>query len=131
MNEAYQDFVTKFLSIFLLLLLLSIFLFLKFLIDFVAPIGTLRVNLTLNLVLILTPSVLFEPVTSTIKKSSNQTGKVSKAILSVQNFCLKRIINNTKEILFEEKIAENKNNPKEVLETLKSLGMPSKGKGAI
>ena len=131
MNEAYQDFVTKFLSIFLLLLLLSIFLFLKFLIDSVAPIGTLRVNLTLNLVLILTPSVLFETVTSTIKKSSNQTGKVSKAILSVQNFCLKRIINNTKEILFEEKIAENKNNPKEVLETLKSLGMSSKGKGAI
>ena len=131
MNEAYQDFVTKFLSIFLLLLLLLIFLFLKFLIDFVAPTGTLRVNLTLNLVLILTPSVLFETVTSTIKKSSNQTGKVSKAILSVQNFCLKRIINNTKEILFEEKIAENKNNPKEVLETLKSLGMSSKGKGAI
>ena len=131
MNEAYQDFVTKFSSIFLLLLLLSIFLFLKFLIDFVAPIGTLRVNLTLNLVLIMTPSVLFETVTSTIKKSTNQTGKVSKAILSVQNFYLKRIINNTKEILFEEKIAENKNNPKEVLETLKSLGMSSKGKGAI
>ena len=125
MNEAYQDFVTKFLSIFLLLLLLLlIFLFLKFLIDFVAPTGTLRVNLTLNLVLILTPSVLFE-------KSNNQIGKLTKAILSVQSFCLKRIINNTKEILFEEKIAENKNNPKEVLETLKSLGMSSKGKGAI
>ena len=100
MNEAYQDFVTKFLSIFLLLLLLLlllIFLFLKFLIDFVAPIGTLRVNLTLNLVLILTPSVLFE-------KSNNQIGKLTKAILSVQSFCLKRIINNTKEILFEKKL---------------------------
>ena len=38
------------------------------------------------------------------KKSNNQTGKLTKAILSVQSFCLKKIINNTKEILFEKKL---------------------------
>ena len=29
---------------------------------------------------------------------------------------------------FEEKFAENKNNPKELWQTVKSLGMPSKGR---
>ena len=38
----------------------------------------------------------------------------------------KKIINNKKKLYFEEKIAENKNNPKELCRTLKLLGMPSK-----
>ena len=39
---------------------------------------------------------------------------------------LRKNINNKKKLYFEEKIAENKNNPKELWRTLKSLGMLSK-----
>ena len=38
-------------------------------------------------------------------------------------------INNKKKLYFEKKITENKNNPKELWQTFKSLGMPSKGGG--
>ena len=37
------------------------------------------------------------------------------------NILLKEMINNKKKLYFEEKIAENKNNPKEHWGTLKSL----------
>ena len=45
----------------------------------------------------------------------------------MQNFHLKKIINNKKKLNFEEKIVENKNSPKELWGTLKSLGRPLKG----
>ena len=35
------------------------------------------------------------------------------------------MIYNKKKLYFEENIAENKNNPKELWQTLKFLGMPS------
>ena len=37
------------------------------------------------------------------------------------------MIKNKKKLYFEEKIAENRNNPKELWRTLRFLGMPSKG----
>ena len=39
-----------------------------------------------------------------------------------------KIINNMKNLHFEGKIADNNNNPKERWRTLKSLGMPFKGR---
>ena len=57
--------------------------------------------------------MLLETVTSTIESSND------KAIL-------KKVINNKKKIYFEEKIVENRNNPKELWRTLISLCMPSK-----
>ena len=65
-------------------------------------------------------------MTSNIKNSSNQSGKLIRTILNMQNFPLKKLLFITKKLYFEEKIADNKNNPKELWRTLKSLGMPSK-----
>ena len=56
---------------------------------------------------------------STTKNSNNEQRKLKKAILNMQSFHLKR------SLYFEEKIAENKNNPKELWATSKSLRMPS------
>ena len=58
--------------------------------------------------------MLLETVTSTIESSND------KAIL-------KKVISNKKKIYFEEKIVENRNNPKELWRTLISLCMLSKG----
>ena len=58
------------------------------------------------------------------KQSARETDKVN---FKYANLSLKKNINHKKKLYFEEKIAENKNNPKELWRTLKSLGMPSKG----
>ena len=51
-------------------------------------------------------------MTSILKNPNNEAWKLTKAILSVQSFYLKKI-NNKKKLYFEEEIAENKNNLKE------------------
>lgn len=43
----------------------------------------------------------------------------------MENFHIKKVINNNKKLYFEGKIVENKNNPKKLWRTLKSPGMPS------
>ena len=45
----------------------------------------------------------------------------------MQDFLLKKLLITSKKLYFEEKITENKNNPKELWRTLKSLGMAFKG----
>ena len=59
-------------------------------------------------------------------KKFNQSGKkFTKAILIMQSFYMKN--NNKAKIHFEDKIAENENNPKEPWPPLKSPVMPFKG----
>ena len=59
-------------------------------------------------------------------KKFNQSGKkFTKAILIMQSFYMKN--NNKGKLHFEDKIAENKNNPRELWPPLKSPVMPSKG----
>ena len=62
---------------------------------------------------ILMSYILFKTVISTIKNSSRQAGKLTRTILNMQDILLKKIINK-KKLYFEEKNAENKNNPKEL-----------------
>ena len=62
-----------------------------------------------------------------IKNSSNQAEKLIRTILYMQDFHLKKLLITSKKLYFEEKITENKNNPKELWRTLKSLGMAFKG----
>ena len=58
------------------------------------------------------------------KQSGRETDKGN---FKYAKLSLKRIINNKKKLYFQEKIPENKkNNPKELWQTLKSLGMPPK-----
>ena len=45
----------------------------------------------------------------------------------MQDFHLKKLLITSKKLYFEEKITENKNNPKELWRILKSLGMAFKG----
>ena len=64
-------------------------------------------------------------------KKFKQSGKeTDKDNFKYGKLSLKKIINNKKKLYFEEKIAENKINPKELRRTLIgitfSLGMPSK-----
>ena len=59
----------------------------------------------------------FETVTSTIKNSNNHVRKSPKAIFSKLFF--KK--NKNKKLRVEEKIAENKNNPKELSRYLGTL----------
>ena len=65
---------------------------------------------------------------------STRTTESTKALIdhiltnSMQNFYLKKI-NNKKKLYSEEKIAENKNNLKELWRTLKSLSVTSQGGG--
>lgn len=56
--------------------------------------------------------MLFETVTGTIKSPSDQARKLTQTILNMQRFYLK-VIKNKNKIYFEEKMVENKNNPKE------------------
>ena len=110
-NHAHQDFITKFLSA----------------VDFVSPIRTLRVKFN--------PKPWFDIyVLNAIRNSDKhykkfkQSGReTDKDNFKYAKLSLKKIINHKKKLYFEEKIAENKNNPKQLWRTLKSLGMPSKG----
>ena len=49
---------------------------------------------------------------------------MAKTISNVQSLYLKNVINNKKKVCFEEKIAENRNNPKNIWH---NLGMAPKG----
>ena len=56
--------------------------------------------------------MLFKTVIDTITNLSNQTKKLIKIILKLQNFYLKKT--NYEKLFFEEKHSENKSNPKEL-----------------
>ena len=58
------------------------------------------------------------------KQSGRETDKDN---FKYAKLSLKKLLFIRKELYFGENIAENKNNPKELWRTLKSLGMPSKG----
>ena len=73
--------------------------------------------------------MLFETVTSTIKNPKNQANKIDKDNFNYEKLLLKNII--TIKNFTLKKNAENKNNPKELCQTLKTLGMPSKGGGNL
>ena len=62
------------------------------------------------------------------KKFKRSGREIDKGNFKYAKLLLKKVINNKKKLYFEEKIAENRNNPKELWRTLKSLGMPSKGR---
>ena len=85
-NDAYQDFVTKFLSV----------------IDFVAPIRTLRVKSN-------TKARNRDKHYRKVKHSGKEIGKRN---FKCAKLLLQKVINNKKKLCFEEKIAENRNNPK-------------------
>ena len=110
-NDSYQDFVTKFFSI----------------IDFVAPITTLRVKSNTK------PWFDIDGLNTIWKRDKHyrkfkRSGKeIDKGNLKCEKLLLKKVINNKKKLYFEVKIAENRNNVRELWRTLKSLGMPSKG----
>ena len=92
-NDTYQDFVTKLLSV----------------IGFVTPIKTLSVKSNTK------PWFDID-----FLNANNQARKMTNAILlkcansKGAKFFLKKVINDKKNLYLEEKIAENKNNPKEL-----------------
>ena len=110
-NHAYQDFVNKFLSA----------------ADSVWPIRTWRVKSNTKPWFHIYVLNAIRNRDKHYKNSSNQAGKLIRAILNMQNLHLKKIVHNKKKLHFAEKIAKNKNNPKEPWRTLKSLVVPSKG----
>ena len=110
-NDAYQDFVTKFL----------------FVIDFVAPIRTLRVKSNTKLWFDIDVLNAIRKRDKHYKKFKQSGKQIHKGNFKCAKLLLKKLIINKKKLYFEEKIAENRNNPKELWRTLKSLGMPSKG----
>ena len=111
MNKTYQEFVTKFLSV----------------IDFVAPIRTLRVKSN-------TKPWFYIDVLNAIRncdkhyRKFKRSGKeTDKGNFKYVKLLFKKVINSKKKHCFVEKITENMNNPKELWRTLKSLGMSFKG----
>ena len=110
MNYAYQDFNTKFLSA----------------VDSVSPIRALKVTSNTKPwfdIDVLNAIRNRDKHYKKIKQSGRETDKDN---FKYSKLSLEKIINNKKKLYFEEKIAENKNNPKELWRTLKSLSMPSK-----
>ena len=61
------------------------------------------------------------------KKFKQSGGETDKDNFKYAKLSLKKIINHKKKLYFEEKNVEDKNNSKELWQTLKSQGMPSKG----
>ena len=106
-NDAYQDFGLKFL----------------FVIDFVAQVRTLRAKYN-------TKPWFDVNVLDVIWNHDKRYKKLKRWGKEIdEDKCAKLLLkktNNKKKLYFEEKIAENRNNPKKLLRTLKSLGMPSK-----
>ena len=70
--------------------------------------------------------MLFETVTSTIKKIKRLGKEIDKINFKCATLLLKKVINIKKKLYFEEKIEENKSNHKELWRILKSVGMPFK-----
>ena len=109
-NDAYQDFVTKFLCV----------------VDFVAPIRTSRVKSN-------TKPWFENDVLNAIRnhdkhyRKFKRSGKeVDKGNFKCAKLLLKKVINKKKKVYFEEEFVEKKNNLKELWRNLKSLGMPFK-----
>ena len=62
-------------------------------------------------------------------KKLKQSGKeIDKGNFKCAKLLLEKVFYNKKKFYFEEKIAENRNNSKQLWWTLKSLGIPSKGR---
>ena len=109
--DTYQDFVTKFLSV----------------IDFVAPIRTFKVKSNTKPWFVIDALNTMWNCDKHYRKLKQARNKIDKGNFKCAKLLLKKVINNNKKLYFKEKIAENRNNPKELWQTLKSLGMPSKG----
>ena len=113
-NAAYNDFISIFLSV----------------IDSIAPLKSVRVKSNTK------PwfdTEIFDAIQVRDKayKRYKRFGKeTDKDSFKNARFLLKKLISNKKKQFIEEKITENKNNPKELWKTLKSLGLPSKRGGA-
>ena len=95
-NDAYQDFVTKFLSV----------------IDFVVLIGTLIVKYTAKLSLDIDILNAIRKNDKHCKKFKRSGKEIDKDNFKCAKLLLKRAFKNKKKLYFEEKIAKNKNNPK-------------------
>ena len=110
-NHAYQDFITKFLSA----------------VDSVSPIRALRVKSNTKPWFGIDVLNAIRNRDKHYKKFKQSDRKTDKDNFKYAKLSLKKIFNHKKKLYFEEKIAENKGNPKELWRTLRSLGMPSKG----
>ena len=110
-NNAYQEFVTKSLSV----------------IDFVAPIRTLRVKSNTKPWFDIDVLNAIRNCDKHYRKFKRSGKKIDKGNFKCAKLLFKKVINSKKKHCFEEKITENMNNPKELWRTLKSLGIPSKG----
>ena len=75
--------------------------------------------------------MLLDTVASTIKNSNDQARILTKAIISMQSFYLKKELMTRKNFTLKKNNAENKNNPKELWRTLKFLGMASQWEGNL
>ena len=109
-NHAYQDFITKFLSA----------------VDSVSPVRILRVKSNTKSWFNIDTLNAIRNRDKHYKKFKQSGRETEKNNFKYAKLSLKKIINHKKKLYLEEKIAENKNNPKELWRTLKSLGMPSK-----
>ena len=107
-----QHFLTKFLSV----------------IDFVGPIRTVRAKSNTKPWFIIDVLNAIRNRDKQFKKFKRSGRETVKDNFKCVKLFLKKVINSKKKLFFEEKIAENRDNPKEFWRTLKSLGMPSKGR---
>ena len=97
-NYAYQDFVTNFLSA----------------VDSVSPIRTSRVKSNTKPWFDIDVLNVIQNHDKHYKKFKLSGRKTDKDYFKYARLSLEKIINNKKKLYFEEKIAENKNNPKEL-----------------
>ena len=105
-NDAYQDFGVKFL----------------FVMDFVAQVRTLRAKYN-------TKPWFDVNVLDVIWNHDKRYKKLRRSGKEIdEDKCTKLLLKKTNS---KKKLAENRNNPKKLLRTLKSLGMPSKEGEAI
>ena len=114
-NNVYQEFVTKLLSV----------------INFVAPIRTLRVKSNTKPWFDIDVLNAIRNCDKHYRKFKRSAKEIDKGNFKSVKLLFKKVINSKKKCCFEEKITENMNNPKELWRTLKSLGMLSKEGNAI
>ena len=98
MNDFYQDFVAKFLSV----------------IGFVPPIGTLSIKSNTKPLFDIDVLNAMRNRDKHHKKSKRSGKEIEKGNFKCAKLLLKKVMINKKKLYFEEKIAENKNNPKEL-----------------
>ena len=95
-------------------------------VDSVSPIRTLRVKSNTKLWFDIDVLNAIRNRDKHYKKFQQSGMEIDRENFKYARLSPKKVIYNKKKLYFEEKIAENKNNPKELWRTLKSLGMPSK-----